>query len=259
MEYLTGLTGRVLETILSYARTTRSGDEEEGTETAHQATFFCCVCLEEHLEEDVACVEPCEHLFCRDSLRGYIGSKLDEHRFPIICPACVAEPEGRELTLITDSVAQQIGISEEQYQIWVELEMVQFSILLHCRKCRNSMFVDRDDYDDNAILACPICYHHWCKTCQQDTPLDGPEHSCDGSKELDNLVKNEGWKRCPGCQVPIDKYQGCNHISCTAPACNTHFCYVCGEIIIRSALMNDIMRAKTDHFKRCQLFAVPAE
>jgi hypothetical protein len=60
------------------------------------------------------------------------------------------------------------------------------------------MFVDRDDYDDNAILACPICYHHWCKTCQQDTPLDGPEHSCDGSKELDNLVKNEGWKRCPG-------------------------------------------------------------
>ena len=60
------------------------------------------------------------------------------------------------------------------------------------------MFVDRDDYDNSAILACPICYHHWCKTCQQDTPLDGPEHSCDGSKELDNLVKNEGWKRCPG-------------------------------------------------------------
>jgi len=73
--------------------------------TMHPATFFCCVCLEEHLEEVVARVEPCEHLFCRDSLRGYIGSKLDEHRFPIICPACVAEPKGRKLTCTSSELS----------------------------------------------------------------------------------------------------------------------------------------------------------
>jgi len=73
-----------------------------------------------------------------------------------------------------------------------------FSCFSFCFRCRNSMFVDRSDHNDCAILTCPVCYHHWCKTCQQDTPLNGPEHSCDGLKELDNLVKNKGWKRCPG-------------------------------------------------------------
>jgi hypothetical protein len=38
------------------------------------------------------------------------------------------------LSVITDVLVQQIGISEKQYETWVELQMVEFSVLLHCRK-----------------------------------------------------------------------------------------------------------------------------
>jgi hypothetical protein len=38
------------------------------------------------------------------------------------------------LQVVTNLLVQQIGISEKQYETWVELEMVEFSVLLHCPK-----------------------------------------------------------------------------------------------------------------------------
>ncbi|KAM0750960.1 hypothetical protein T439DRAFT_326001 [Meredithblackwellia eburnea MCA 4105] len=34
---------------------------------------------------------------------------------------------------------------------------------------------------------------------------------------------------CPGCQVPVEKSMGCNHMTCAR--CSTHFCFRCGDKI----------------------------
>jgi hypothetical protein len=34
--------------------------------------------------------------------------------------------------------------------------------------------------------------------------------------------------KCPGCSVPTEKNQGCNHITCKC--CKTHWCYLCSDI-----------------------------
>jgi hypothetical protein len=54
-------------------------------------------------------------------------------------------------------------------------------------------------------LRCPQdgCIYVWCKECQQEIIPGGPEHSCDGSSELTNLVQNQGWKYCPSKFIPI--------------------------------------------------------
>ncbi|GAA5973092.1 hypothetical protein JCM11641_006264 [Rhodosporidiobolus odoratus] len=39
----------------------------------------------------------------------------------------------------------------------------------------------------------------------------------------------ENATRCPGCDVPIQKSHGCNHVTCAK--CSTHFCYRCGKSI----------------------------
>ena len=61
------------------------------------------------------------------------------------------------------------------------------------------MFVARDEHDEAKIIACPLpdCNNVWCKQCQQTIDFGGPQHSCDGTTELDHLMKQQGWKYCP--------------------------------------------------------------
>ena len=67
------------------------------------------------------------------------------------------------------------------------------------------MFVAKDEHDEVDIVICPLpdCNHIWCKQCQQPIDLFGPKHSCDGSSELDYLMKQNGWKYCPSEPVQL--------------------------------------------------------
>ncbi|KAH9046366.1 hypothetical protein EDB83DRAFT_2404799 [Lactarius deliciosus] len=208
-----------------------------------QKVFQCGICMDDLPEDSVARPDPCRHAFCRECMRGYVSNRLEEHRFPILCPTCTAgKGKGKSVT------------GEVSQSIWTEMEMVAFSVLLHCRKCQRSMFAK--------IIACPLpdCSHAWCKQCQQTIDFDGPKHSCDGTSELDHLMKQQGWKYCPSCKTPIQKVSGCNHMSCMTPACNTHFCYLCGGLIVKSALGQEVKEATSNHFRsKCALFEVPGE
>ena len=96
------------------------------------------------------------------------------------------------------------------------------------------MFVARDEYENAKTIVCPLadCNHAWCKQCQKSIDSNGPKHSCDGTSELDHLMKEQGWKYCPcepvpatfhvlgsqifsssACKTPIQKISGCNHMS----------------------------------------------
>jgi hypothetical protein len=127
------------------------------TETAKSAQrwFECGICMEEMPYDSIARPDPCGHAFCRECLRGHITARIDEHRFPILCPTCTAgKGKGKEaaggtccertvnLVIISryvslevsQSLALDLGLTEEQYNIWTEMEMASFSVLLSCRK-----------------------------------------------------------------------------------------------------------------------------
>lgn len=146
---------------------------------------------------------------------------------------------------------QILGVSEKQWETWVEMEIAQYSVPFNCRKyvstsctpdlvltpcfrCHHSGFVDRHDLEAQSEIHCPfpVCDHVWCKRCQQTIEPGGAKHSCDGTAELDHLMKQQGWRYCPSeydiasrvallmtshtytdCKTPIQKIQGCNHLS----------------------------------------------
>jgi hypothetical protein len=70
------------------------------------------------------------------------------------------------------------------------------------------MFVARDEHEEANIITCPLpdCNHTWCKQCQQSIYFNGPKHSCDGTSELDHLMKQQGWKYCPCEPAPATFY-----------------------------------------------------
>ncbi|KAF9016567.1 hypothetical protein BDZ89DRAFT_1022679 [Hymenopellis radicata] len=223
-----------------------------------QATFDCSVCLDTQPVDFATAIPGCDHTTCRNCLRQHIATMLKDHRYPVFCPACVGESTRAE---ITQEVIFDVGVSEKLYAIFEEAQLTALSIILDCRKCEQSVFVDRAEYQEAKILTCPLpsCTHAWCKACQQTiTPnVTGPPHSCDGSSELDHLMGQQGWKYCPGCKTPVMKTSGCNHMTCMSPGCNTHFCYRCGGNIVQSALRNDIRGAVSAHYAKCLLFEVP--
>ncbi|KAJ6567087.1 hypothetical protein B0H19DRAFT_718467 [Mycena capillaripes] len=219
--------------------------------------FECGVCFDKYPEDYVSRIAECAHAFCRDCMKGYVVSKLKAKLYPIFCPVCVTDTTRIEPGMITDDMVQMLGIDDKEYQTLQELQIASLSILLHCRKCKQSVFVDRAEYEAAPILVCPLprCSYSWCKACQQRIVTDGSEHSCDGSSELEHLMKRQGWKHCPGCKTPFQKSSGCNHMTCMSPGCNTHFCYLCGESIVRSTLRGEIQRAVSAHYaNRCRLF-----
>jgi hypothetical protein len=137
----------------------------------------------------------------------------------------------------------------------MELELAAFSTLVHCRGCGGQAFVDRKEYQEARIVACPLpgCRYTWCKSCSQPIDQGGVDHSCDGTKELAYLMKSQGWKYCPGCKTPTEKTGGCNHMTCKSPGCNMHFCYLCGGVIAQSVRSEDISQGLSAHQKECRM------
>ncbi|KAF9475831.1 hypothetical protein BDN70DRAFT_813399 [Pholiota conissans] len=222
-----------------------------------QGSFECIICLET-LEGHNLAHFACEHTFCRECLKNHIMSELDQHHYPIICPSCKVgkRRSGQPISTVDLDMMQNLGLGEAELAVFFELQMSAHSIPIHCRKCEETMFVDRTDYQQTKIIECPLplCNYSWCKDCSQEVVHGGPRHSCDGSKELEMLIKENGWRLCPGCEIPVQKTAGCNHMTCSAPGCNTHFCYQCGKFIIQSLISGDIRKAYKKHYRKCRLF-----
>ncbi|KAI9460717.1 hypothetical protein F5148DRAFT_1216362 [Russula earlei] len=201
---------------------------------------YCVVCMDSLPEKSMTRIEPCGHSFCRDCVRGLVVSQIESRRFPVLCPTCTAEPENNSEVIgkVTRELVLNIGITVEQYDIWIELEMSEFFVRLQCRKCQYSSFFNRRELNEARNLKCPsaLCNHVWCKGCQQEIVPHGPEHSCDGSLELKHLVHQRGWKYCPTCRTPCEKISGCDSVTCISPGCNSRFCYRCGELTFRSGV-----------------------
>ncbi|KAN0094328.1 hypothetical protein V8E55_002615 [Tylopilus felleus] len=227
----------------------------EASASGEEADFECVICFENIPEEEGIRLVPCAHGFCRDCLAGHVCSKIEERKFPVFCPLCMTEQRNANPSVVSGEMVQRLGVSEAQHTIWSELEMAHLCVRVHCRRCKRSAFVDKEDYENLEELSCPFpgCRHTWCKNCQQSLSSDGPKHSCDGSEEMDFLVRQMGWKYCPKCRTPVQKNGGCNHMTCVTPGCSTHFCYRCGKQITRASIPFLVRAAVNAHFKQCTL------
>jgi hypothetical protein len=54
-------------------------------------TFECGICLETFEKDFVARVRGCKHSFCRDCLCQYATTTIQDRRYPIPCPICLAD------------------------------------------------------------------------------------------------------------------------------------------------------------------------
>ena len=78
--------GSSVSTSSSSITTSLSSEESD-----EEACFECVICFEDIPEENGIHLLPCAHGFCRGCLAGHVCSKIEERRFPVFCPLCMAE------------------------------------------------------------------------------------------------------------------------------------------------------------------------
>ncbi|KAI0114192.1 hypothetical protein F4776DRAFT_638520 [Hypoxylon sp. NC0597] len=82
--------------------------------------------------------------------------------------------------------------------------------------------------DAPKMRTCPNCLVAVCTACQAQhgsmTCADYKDLSTGGLEAFERLKKERGIKDCPKCKTPLEKIDGCDHMTCR---CGAHICWVC--------------------------------
>ena len=68
--------------------------ENDPAAASTSRNFSCAICLDEHPVDNNVDLD-CDHAICRDCTRGHVSAKIEEHRFPVLCPVCMTERNDR--------------------------------------------------------------------------------------------------------------------------------------------------------------------
>lgn len=182
----------------------------------------CPVCLGE-----VDCpvtLSQCKHAYCRTCLVNYLQAAIDSKFFPLTCLG----NDDNCSSLIPISLARQV-LSIGEFDSLVE---AAFQAHIHERPKEFDYFPSPDCMQvyrpapRGNVLQCPSCLLRICPQChvEQHDGFECPDH--DGGNRLFNEWANaHDVKNCPECRIPIERAEGCNHVTCTR--CRTHICWVC--------------------------------
>jgi len=72
----------------TWQRTRLAAQQQQELAEDTMCLFVCRICLDMPPDDSI-CLEPCKHGFYKGCIKGHIDSKLDEQKFPIVCPVCV--------------------------------------------------------------------------------------------------------------------------------------------------------------------------
>ncbi|TNV81097.1 hypothetical protein FGO68_gene2725 [Halteria grandinella] len=197
-----------------------------------QNSGICAVCYNEFDDGEFAADSlECGHEFCREDWNQYLVAKVNEGFQGCMNAKCLQT----ECNLKVTHSMYKKHLKEEEfkhYERWFvksytdENKNARWCPFKGCEYC--AIYQNSGIKDVNCL-----CGESYCFECGEE--LHKPA-SCENlklwiaknSSESDSLVWIEAnTKKCPNkmCLKPIEKNQGCNHMTCKQ--CGHHFCWLC--------------------------------
>ncbi|OAX40821.1 hypothetical protein K503DRAFT_848767 [Rhizopogon vinicolor AM-OR11-026] len=199
--------------------------------------LVCPVCFS---EASVPTRLSCGHRWCTSCLQGYLASAVENKAFPLTClgndASCTERiplPLAKNILSGDDFTA----LCEASFWSYVHARSNEFH---HCPTPDCAQVYRAVPV--TTILQCPSCLVRICSTCHTEAH-DGI--TCEDRDTAQDKLFHE-WaathdvKNCPGCKTPIERSEGCNHMTCVR--CQTHICWVCLETFPKGDGIYDHMR-----------------
>ncbi|KAG8216297.1 hypothetical protein J3R82DRAFT_6360 [Butyriboletus roseoflavus] len=200
---------------------TLSQKGDRGLPNASQGSQTCPICYDSVSSPHQL---GCGHMYCVACLRHFISSALDSDQVPL---TCLGDETRCRVPIAIPTIQQFLPpasfnrLLEAAFDVYIAKHPEEFK---HCRTPDCTQIYRAVQAGTAAqTLHCPSCFSAVCNGCHEDGH-DGM--SCAESKarrdpaEMERL--NDAWiasqggrvKKCPRCSVPIEKLEGCNHMTC---------------------------------------------
>ena len=190
----------------------------------------------------------CGHAYCHGCLRHFLSTACDTKQFPLLCMG----NEGKCGVPVPLPVIQRFLVPAQVKHL------LEVSFLDHLDRhpdkfkyCTTpdcpEIYSLETEYG-GGIFRCRLCFVSACVTCGEDHEGFGCEEwKIHRDPEAQERML-EGWaegsrnvKKCPECNILIEKNGGCNHMTC--PKCRAHICWRCMGVFTADSIydhMNDV-------------------
>jgi len=202
-------------------------DEQPDTRRKYET---CAVCFDQYPVTDM-CAARCRHYYCKNCWQGYIHAAVDNG------PACLdlrcIDPDCKAVvsrSIIDEVVDEQHSEKYKRYSVRSYVEdnrKLAWCPAPDCTYAAESLV----EAPGEALDVFCNCGNTFCFNCGEEAhrPADCQivhKWMLKNSAESENftwILANT--KPCPKCKRPIEKNQGCMHITCSQ--CRHEFCWLC--------------------------------
>jgi ariadne-1 len=222
-------TSKLIDDWLANSKKVREavGVSEPALLNSRIAKFECPLCSDEVDAQDTAVLD-CGHRFCLTCWASWLEAETDKGPVALFtrCPAHPCKeivPDSLQIRLLNED-------KKSKYKMWILEGLVQGSKSMKwCPSPKCSRAIEYHSGGGRDIRC--NCGHVFCFRCSNEghRPADCSlvekwQLKC--STDAENVT----WilantKKCPKCNVAIEKNHGCNHMTCGS--CRYEFCWLC--------------------------------
>ncbi|KAF2826357.1 hypothetical protein CC86DRAFT_264141, partial [Ophiobolus disseminans] len=194
--------------------------------TQHTNDYDCGVCGDSF--PATTGVHACnEHFYCNwCATEAVMRSMGNKYEFPVSC--CSRTRDGVEPAVFRDLLGDAFM---EKYTLRLEEHKTPVAIRVYCANARCAKFIHPGSFDESdqqyTVASCE-CDMVTCVGCKAERK---PDHQCEST----NPSSKPAWmpeyssdcriKQCPKCHEWIQRYDACNHMTCSL--CQHQFFFIC--------------------------------
>jgi hypothetical protein len=234
------------DTALTMIKVNRALEIRSVLDVASAPEGNCPICFDD--EPDTPIQTLCKHTYCLECFENCCKSaaSTSEDEFRIECQGnggnCVEVFNLTELKDHLSSSAFEL-VLKSSFEKYVQCHPKDFHYCPtpdcgYVYRCTSALNSKPPAYN------CPNCLEPICTFCHARhgdyTCAEYKDIESGGYEALEKLKRELNIKDCPKCKTPMEKMEGCNHMTCGG--CRAHICWVCMAVFGTSGPCYEHMR-----------------